>query len=175
MEYIYIKKIITDIGKKCMSSGSKWELLKYKLREYSITYGINLKKKRQEEVQLIQEINKRCCKSVLTDEDKDKLISLHSLLDELYIRKAKGAYVRSRAKWMEEGEKNSSYFCNLEKRRQERNVVGSLLIHQKECYDNNTIVNEVFQFYSNLYASSYSSDNANKFFKKVKNMSYSYN
>lgn len=47
MEYIYIKKIISDIGKKCMSSGSKWEFLKYKLREYS-TYGINLKKKTRE-------------------------------------------------------------------------------------------------------------------------------
>lgn len=143
-----------------MPSGSKWEFLKYKLREYSITYGINLKEKRQKkEIQLIQEIIKCCCKSILTDEDKDKLINLHSLLDELYIRKAKGAYVRSRAKWMEEGEKNSSYFCNLEKRRQERNVEGNLLINQKECYDNNTTVNEVFQFYSNLYASSHSSDN----------------
>lgn len=112
-----------------MPAGSKWEFLKYKLREFSITYGKNLKKKRlAKEIQLINKINMCCCKSVLSDEDKKKLIHLHSSLDELYVRKAKGAYVRSRAKWMELGEKNSSYFCNLEKRRQVRNAVDSLLL-----------------------------------------------
>lgn len=55
----------------------------------------------------------------MSDEEREKLIKLHSTLDEFYIKKAKGAYVRSGAKWLEEGENNSSYFINLEKRRQE--------------------------------------------------------
>ena len=29
-------------------------------------------------------------------------------------KKLKGHYIRSRAKWIEEGEKPSKYFCNLE-------------------------------------------------------------
>lgn len=48
-----------------MPSGTKWEYLKHKLREYSITFSkILIKKKREKEVQLIQEINKCCCQSV---------------------------------------------------------------------------------------------------------------
>lgn len=115
-----LEKIIAEFKVKKMPSGTKWEYLKHKLREYSITFSkILIKKKRQKEVQLIQEINKCCCQANITDEEREKLIKLHSTLDEFYIKKAKGAYVRSRAKWLKEGENNSSYFINLEKRRQE--------------------------------------------------------
>ena len=50
--------------------------------------------------------------------------------------KLKGAmiHVRSRAKWIEEGEKPSSYFCNLEK----RNYVNKI-IHRIEQDDVHTI------------------------------------
>lgn len=62
-----------------------------------------------------------------------------------------------------------SYFCNLEKRRQVRNAVDSLLINQNECSDDNIIAREVLQFYSNLYTSAHSSDDSEHFFKNVKN------
>lgn len=166
----YIKKIIAEFKVKKMPSGIKWEYLKHKLREYSMTFSKNLmKKKRKKEFQLIQDINKCCCQPNMSDEDKEKLIKLHSILDEFYIKKAKGAYVRSRAKWLEEGEKNSSYFINLEKRRQEKNSINSLIVNQVEQLNHNLIVKEVFKFYSNLYSSSFSSVNSNSFFQMLKN------
>lgn len=58
-------------------------------------------------------------------EDREKNNGPQSQLDELDLNKAQGAYVRSRAKWIEDGEKNTSYFCNLEKQRQEKNAIGS--------------------------------------------------
>ncbi len=51
-------------------------------------------------------------------EEKAKLHSLQLQLDELYIEKANGAYVRSRVRWLEHGEKNSAYFFGLENYRQ---------------------------------------------------------
>ncbi len=57
----------------------------------------------------------------MSEDERQKRIELHSILDEFDIKKAKGAYVRSRAKWLEEGEKN--ILINLEKRRQERNSI----------------------------------------------------
>ncbi len=34
------------------------------------------------------------------------------ILDEFYKEKAEGAFARSRKRWMEEGEQNSSYFLD---------------------------------------------------------------
>ncbi len=75
--------------------------------------------------------------------------------------------MRSRAKWLKEGEINSSYFVNLEKRRQERNSINCLTVNQLEHYDHNTIANKVFNLYSKLYSSSFSPSNSNSFFQMI--------
>ncbi len=45
-----------------------------------------------------------------------ELAQIQSQLDLIYLDLAKGAFIRSRAKWLEEGEKNTSNFFALEKR-----------------------------------------------------------
>lgn len=87
------------------SYGKKWEFFKFKVREYSIDYGKRMRKQQNElEIQLINDINE-CCKSNLLDDiNKEQLIRLQAKLDELYLNKAKGAYIRSRARWLEDGE-----------------------------------------------------------------------
>ena len=54
---------------------------------------------------------------------------------------AKGAQVRSRVKWVEEGEKSSSYFLNLEKKRQSYNVIDKISYDGKEANDDAGILN----------------------------------
>lgn len=70
---------------------------------------------------------------------------LQAKLDDMYCKRAQGAFVRSQAKWIEEGEKNTSYFSSLEKRRQGNKAVSSLLIKGVECKDVKTIEKEVFR------------------------------
>lgn len=53
-------------------------------------------------------------------------------IDQLYISMTKGAFIRFRAKWLEEAEMNTSYYFALEKK-----------------------ANHTFQFYSDLYSSNY--------------------
>lgn len=43
------------------------------------------------------------------DNDKQKLQILQTKLGEMYLKKAEGAYIRSRAKWIEEGERSTYY------------------------------------------------------------------
>lgn len=40
-----------------------------------------------------------------TEDERQKILNLQPKLDEIYSRKAQGAFIRSRAKWMEEGGK----------------------------------------------------------------------
>ncbi len=51
---------------------------------------------------------------------------LKEQLDDYYKNKSKGYQIRARAKWVEEGEKSTKFFLNLEKSRQSSNCIDSL-------------------------------------------------
>lgn len=119
-----IREIKDDVT--LTSNGIRWEYFKFKTREISIRFGKGKSRElQQREFRFIQELN-ACCNTREMAQDVEQLLSLQAKLDHLYLMKAQGAFVRSRAKWMEEGEKNTAYFCRLEKRRQESNAVHSL-------------------------------------------------
>ncbi len=162
-----VKDLILEIknSSNFNSNKARWEFLKFKIREFSINYSkILAKVKRQQEHNIIYEINKCCSESELKDTEKSKLVSLQLELHNLYIKKAKGEYIRSRAKWIEEGEKSTSYFCRLEKRRQSSNSILSLMINGVECTDLTLISKNIYQFYSDLYSSNFSPIECNNFF-----------
>lgn len=54
-------------------------------------------------------------KSNLSEEETKDLTTAQAGLDKIYEEKAKGAFVRSRRRWLEQGEKCAKYFFNLEK------------------------------------------------------------
>ncbi len=86
----------------------------------------------------------------------------------IYIfKKLKGAYVRSRARWIEKGEKSNNYFCRLEKKRQENNSINSLYVNGDINRSPKIISSEIFQFYSSLYSSSFSESDCNIFFNNI--------
>ena len=84
---------------------------------------------------------------------------LEDRLSELYDQKCKGAQIRSRSKWINEGEKNTSYFLNFEKRHQSSNVIKELKTHEGMNVDNDCeIIGEMCKFYAKLYTSKEISD-----------------
>ena len=75
-------------------------------------------------------------------------------LENLELESARGAQVRSRAKWVEEGESSSAYFFRLEKKRSAYHCISALRA------SDNTIVSSVdglcdtvTSFYSSLFSS----------------------
>lgn len=64
----------------------------------------------------------------LSEEERLELISEQSKLNDIHLNKVKGAFVRSRKRWREEGEQNSAYFCNLERHHGKVNVIQQLHI-----------------------------------------------
>lgn len=98
--------------------GTYLELLKFELGKYLRKYGSFMaKSKRAEETKIITRITNlspRHPNSLLEDE-KLEMVELKSKLDDIYKKKVEGAFIRSRRKWLEEGEQNSHYFFQLRK------------------------------------------------------------
>lgn len=92
-----------------MSSVSKWEWLTFKIRGLTIDTSKKMSKlRKQKQLSIINNINSLCGKTDLSSEEFIELTELQGELDNSYLDKAKGAFIRSRARWVEEGGKNTT-------------------------------------------------------------------
>ena len=84
------------------------------IRGATISYSSYRKKKQDNlEKKLLQEIE--CLESEL-DIDFNRLEEKKVALENIRKEHLQGHMIRSRTRWIEEGEKPSKYFCNLESR-----------------------------------------------------------
>ena len=83
----------------------------------------------------------------------------------IYENRAKGAIIRSKTKWIEQGEKPTKYFFNLEERNYNRKIIKSLKRPDGELItDELEILKETELYYGNLYSSVI--DRGNDLFKE---------
>jgi hypothetical protein len=81
---------------------------------------------------------------------------LKNELDRLYAEKSRAYQIRSRVQWIEEGEKSTSYFLKMEKKRQTYNTITRLKKSDgKLVQDNQQILQTCENFYSKLYTSNH--------------------
>ena len=79
---------------------------------------------------------------------------LENKLKELVLKELSGVAIRSKARWLEEGEKPSRFFFRLERERIKRNSFFSVLdSNDVEVFSHAEIEQEIVQFYSNLFSS----------------------
>lgn len=164
-----IKELISDTKNNTnLSNIQKWEYLKFLIRKFSITFSKKLQlENKAKENNLIKSLLNYYSKVNWSEEDKIVISNLQTQLDQFYLNKAKGAFIRSRSKWIEEGEKNSSFFFRLEKRRQENNTILCLLINGEECINPKSITREIYKYYSKMYSSSYNEHYSKDFFQTI--------
>ena len=131
------------------------ETLLMEIRASTISYASFKKRSRvNREKILIERINENE-KCLLQDEGvRTTLENDRTELENIRKHKMEGIQIRSRARWIQEGEKVSKYFCHLEN----RNFISKTmtkLINEKgeEIEDVKEIVSETKHFYENLYSS----------------------
>ena len=171
-----IKRIIGEFWNKANAEnvyGGNWELLKFKAAQYLRKYGsIFSKNQRLEEEKVVSRIISLSQKSPadMSESDHADLISEQIKLNEIYLHKAKGAFVRSRKKWIEEGEQNSAYFFNLERNHGKLNLIHQLNINGDITDDPSRIAAFCSNFYSELYKTEYCHQSATSFFNSLSNI-----
>ena len=133
-----------------------WEIFKIKVKEFSVKYSIS-KQKLKPDVKTTQ----KQLDEILNDIEENGLNKNNILLkskyeleiNEYYDNKAKGYQIRSRAKWLQEGEKSTSYFLGLESKRQSTNTIKKLLSGERIIESDSEILDEAALFYEKLYSS----------------------
>ncbi len=135
--------------------------MKYEIREFAVSRSKEIAKaKRNKENILIQNIMDIYDKQIESEQDRNLLIKLQLELEQIYEYKAKGAFIRSRRKWLEKGESNSKYFFNLERKNGDFSSLKNLKINDSLIVDPKFISNFVVTFYEKLYAQNNNRDNA---------------
>ena len=128
-----------------------FDTLLMEIRGKTISYS-SYKKKCQdkkevlltEEIKLIEE-NFDPTKETLLKEKQKELLDIRQ-------KKLEGVKIRSRARWVEDGEKPSKYFCNLENRNFVSKMMPNLVKEDgSKTFDQADIIAETKHFYEKLY------------------------
>lgn len=91
-----------------MSYTQKWEFFKFKIREIAIKRSKEIKRANNtKEKEIMESLKTLLNKESLSEDEKLKLMQFQNEIDKLYVDAAKGAFIRSRARWLENGEKNT--------------------------------------------------------------------
>ena len=130
-----------------------FEMLLLEIRGKTISYA-SFKKREDEKNEKIlnKEIVELENKKDLTQDLVNTLEEKKLALQEMRDKKTKGMIVRSRLQWLQNGEKPSRYFCNLEN----RNFASKrmcFLVNDKgdTLFEQDEILEETHNFYKNLY------------------------
>jgi exonuclease III len=133
-----------------------WEMLKMKIRQHTISYSINkskeMRKEHEEIKSRLETLEAALAANNPPDTVKEEYEVVKAEWDRAETIKAMGSIARSRCKWVEEGEKPTKYFLNLEKHTQELKHIKVIL---DEDGNENSCPQEIMKnlrdFYKNLY------------------------
>ena len=131
----------------------RWERLKKRIKKETIEYS---KSKASEEKiiisQLSEKVNEYEANLPLTEQDDQLLLESKLELEEKLMERTRGIMFRSKARWYEQGEKNTKYFFTLEKARYNSKTCYTILNEAKdEISDPTKILQVQRQFYQDLY------------------------
>ena len=146
-----------------------WEMIKLKVREQTLRYAKTKKAKMlREEEELEKKINilQRQIDSGCNNASEKLAIDIQldlktKELEKIIEHRTKGAILRAKCRWYNEGEKNSKYFLSLEKRHYKNGVISQPKLGDNDfaCSDKE-ILSECETFYRDIYSSKADRDNS---------------
>ena len=148
----------------------KWELVKMELRGLTIPYAINkaknIRRKERDLQKRLDDLDQSISSGSGADSHRENgLEAEHNQLKQelclIYENRGKGSIVRSKTRWIEQGEKPTKYFFNLEKRNYSHKTIKELKHPEgKSVTKEKQILEEIEIFYKELYTSTTSFENA---------------
>ena len=138
-----------------MNPQVKWDMCKIRIKEYTIKYSKNLQKRKNEEyLKLQNEYDELSCDidENPTEEKVKRMKEISIKLDKWITYKCQGAFVRSRQKWIEKGEKSTKYFLQSEKQNAKKKEINGIKKNGKIITSQETILEEIVDYFKILYS-----------------------
>ena len=151
---LIVKEIRNTATSICDNPKKKWEKIKERIKRTTKKYAKSVTSQdRLVESNLVENIQNLESDQPLSKRDTELLLKTRADLDDIIKKKTAGVIFRSRCRWHKFGEKNTSYFYNLEKRRAMAKNCNCLIKNNEETiHDIDEILKEQAKFYSELYA-----------------------
>ena len=152
-----VSDIIQSILRSCLPPLTKWELFKVKIREYTQKYCKKKALEKRDQKLLLELQLGELGKQIDANNHNDQLLNSYAdvkeKLEKMYKTESKGAGIRARVRWMEDGEKSTKYFLGLEKSNAKKKEISQLkcLKDGRVIIKNEDILEEVVKYYSQLY------------------------
>ena len=137
----------------------KWDLIKVKVRDFSMHYCKSAKNNRNNSIEDLEYKLENIDDNLNRTEHlktKEHLITVRNelkiALNKELQKRARASQIRSRVEFTEKGEKNNSYFLGLEKHRQTENIIMTLeKADGTFTQTKDEIMSEIESFYARLY------------------------
>lgn len=143
------------------SLGEWWDNLKIQIRKSCIDFSLREKRLRNRKRSVLTK-QLICAKQAFHNNpsgDTSEIRSLEGALSSLVLQEAEGAKIRSRAQWIEQGEKPTRFFFRLENKRAEKNCFSSLFDENgNEKSSQSDIESILSKFYQDLFTKDSSLD-----------------
>ena len=153
-----VKSIIVDCREryKDLNNSLKWEMTKHDVRSFTKPYSVGKKQEINQTKNNLEDKLKELCRKIDSNTTDNDTISEYSNtkheLEEIEKLEASSSIFRSKIKWAEEGERNSKFFLNLEKRNYTNKLITQLQINDSLITDQKQILLEERNFYKTLYS-----------------------
>ena len=175
------QKNIRDIIKEFqlmdnLDDSDKWEMLKIKIKEFTQKFCNRVRIREKEQKQLLQEnlefLDKQIDNGNKDIDTENRHASVKKDLENIYKIESKGAGIRARVKWMEEGERSTKYFLSLEKRNGAKKRITQIesICGKKVLKKENDILKETVKFYKTLYTNENINENLRKDYVQSQNL-----
>ena len=140
--------------------------VKYKIRQFSITYSKEKAKIMREnkfKQNEIERLDIKICNEQITDSELGVYKELKKNLEQIEEYKVREAWVRPRLEHLESDEKSTAFLNNKSKQIYDKKTITTLQIdNSREILDPKDILKELEIFYCNLYKSTIDRDEKNQ-------------
>ena len=155
-----IKRVISECKKSTEFSSAqiKWDMLKYRLAEFSRKYSkIRIQKINSRKLELEKIVKEYVIVGNTAGLSKAEFYeSAKSELEQIQDNFCRGAMLRSKAEYIDKGEKPTKFFLNLEKSRSAANTISKLNVQlpdgAAEIKSQDKILAHIKHFYSNIFS-----------------------